>query len=158
VRHRVRAGPLGATLASVVALVLLFLWLQGAGGPGTVHASTGSWPAPRAGPPIEAEAPRATGSSATGAPPSNPKGIGTANATGNLSASLGRMVLLVSLAAGAVITLAWSRVAVSWFSHDPSRKVQAKERARDALVGSLILVAAVSGLAWGLAQWVLTGV
>jgi hypothetical protein len=79
------------------------------------------------------------------------------NATGNLTAVLSRTVLLVGLAAGALVTLVWSRVAVSWFSHDPSRKVQAKERARDAAIGSLVLVAAVSGLAWGLTRFVLTG-
>lgn len=79
------------------------------------------------------------------------------NATGNLTASLGRVVFLVGLAASAVVTLVWSRVALSWFSHDPSRKVQAKERARDALIGSMVLLAAVTGLAWGLAHWVLTG-
>ncbi len=79
------------------------------------------------------------------------------NATGNLSAVLNRGVILVGIAASGVITLVWSRVAISWFSHDPTKKVQAKERARDALVGSMVLLAAVSGLAWGLAHWVLTG-
>ncbi len=81
-----------------------------------------------------------------------------ANATDNLTAALSRLLFIVGLAAGAVVTLVWARVALSWFSHDPTRKVQAKERARDALIGSLILVAAVSGLAWALARWVLTGV
>ncbi len=81
-----------------------------------------------------------------------------ANATDNLTAALNRLLFIVSIAAGAVVTLVWARVALSWFSHDPTRKVQAKERARDALIGSLILVAAVSGLAWALARWVLTGV
>ena len=81
-----------------------------------------------------------------------------ANATDNLTAALNRLLFIVGLAAGAVVTLVWARVALSWFSHDTTRKVQAKERARDALIGSLILVAAVSGLAWALARWVLTGV
>ena len=80
-----------------------------------------------------------------------------ANVTGNLTAALGRLVLLVSLGAGAMVTLAWARVALSWFSHDATKKLAAKERARDAAVGSLILVLAVSGLAWGLAHWVVTG-
>lgn len=83
--------------------------------------------------------------------------VAATNATGNLSVVFGRAVFLVGVAAAGVVTLVWSRVAVSWFSHDPSRKVQAKERARDALIGTVILLAAVSGLAWGLAQWVLTG-
>lgn len=86
-----------------------------------------------------------------------PRAASVPNSTDNLTAALGRMVLLVGLAAGALVTLVWSRVAVSWFSHDPSRKVQAKERARDAAIGSFVLLAAVSGLAWGLARFVLTG-
>jgi|GEM_PF-6373188 len=79
------------------------------------------------------------------------------NATENLTQALNRLVLLASLGAGAIVSLAWARVAVSWFSHDPMKKVTAKERARDAAIGSLVLLAAVSGLAWALAHWVLTG-
>ncbi len=81
----------------------------------------------------------------------------TGNATTNLTTSLDRLVILAGLAAGAVVSLAWVRVALSWFSSDPSKKITAKDRARDALLGTFILLAAVSGLAWGLANWVLTG-
>ncbi len=38
-----------------------------------------------------------------------------------------------------------------------TKKVQAKERARDALIGTLVFTAAITGLAWSLAQWVITG-
>ena len=79
------------------------------------------------------------------------------NATTNLTSSLNRLVILASLAAGAVVSLAWVRVALSWFSTDPSKKITAKDRARDAMLGTFILLAAVTGLAWGLANWVLTG-
>lgn len=82
---------------------------------------------------------------------------GAGNATGNLSESLNRLVLIASLAAGAIVTLAWVRVGISWFSNDPTKKVGAKDRARDAAFGTFILLAAVSGLAWGLAHWVLMG-
>lgn len=139
-----RFGPLacGATLLAVLATVVLAIIPTGAAvlpsspsamGPGAAHAQFG------------AERSRALTPSAT------------ANATGNLSAVLNRAVVLVGIAASGVVTLVWSRVAISWFSHDPTKKVQAKERARDALVGSMVLLAAVSGLAWGLAHWVLTG-
>lgn len=80
-----------------------------------------------------------------------------ANATDNLTGSLNRLVLIASIAAGAIVTLAWVRVGISWFSNDPTKKVGAKDRARDAAFGTFILLAAVSGLAWGLAHWVLTG-
>lgn len=53
--------------------------------------------------------------------------------------------------------MVWARVALSWFSHDSMKKVLAKERARDALIGTLLFVGAVSGLVWALANWVVTG-
>ena len=77
---------------------------------------------------------------------------------GNFSASIGRLVELVGVAGSGLIALVWARVALSWFSHDITKKVQAKERARDALIGTLLFVAALTGLVWGLAHWVLTGV
>ena len=86
---------------------------------------------------------------------------GTASATdsavANFTAAMQRLVDLVGAAGGAILALVWARVALSWFSTDVTKKVQAKDRARDALVGSLIFVAALSGLVWGLAEWVLTG-
>jgi hypothetical protein len=95
----------------------------------------------------------------------HPVGAGSASASssangsavGNFSASLNRIVTLLGVAGSAVLAIAWTRVALSWFSNDVAKKIQAKERARDALIGSLLFVAALSGLLWGLAQWVLTG-
>ena len=75
----------------------------------------------------------------------------------NLTAALQRLVDLVGAAGGALLALVWARVAFSWFSNDVAKKVQAKDRARDALVGTLVFAAALSGLVWGLAEWVLTG-
>ena len=80
-----------------------------------------------------------------------------ASALSSFSAALGRLVTLVAAAGGALLALVWTRVALSWFSNDVAKKVQAKDRARDALVGSLLFAAAVSGLVWGLAQWVVGG-
>jgi hypothetical protein len=82
---------------------------------------------------------------------------GSGGAAGNLSAAIGRLVTLVGAAGGGLLALVWARVALSWFSNDVGKKVQAKDRARDALVGTLIFVAAISGLFWALAQWVVTG-
>jgi hypothetical protein len=89
---------------------------------------------------------RATGSSS---PPSG--------AVSNFTASINRLVELVAFAGSGLLALVWARVALSWFSNDITKKVQAKDRARDALIGTLLFVAAISGLFWGLAQWVLTG-
>jgi hypothetical protein len=92
------------------------------------------------------------GPSATDADPSANDSV-----LGNFSAALGRIVTLIGAAGGALLAIVWARVALSWFSNDVTKKVQAKDRARDALVGTLIFAAALSGIIWGLAHWVLTG-
>ena len=81
----------------------------------------------------------------------------TSSAVGNFTAAINRLVDLVALAGSGILALVWARVALSWFSNDITKKVQAKDRARDALVGTLLFTAAVTGLFWGLAHWVLTG-
>ena len=75
----------------------------------------------------------------------------------NFTASINRLVDLVALAGSGILTLVWARVALSWFSNDITKKIQAKDRARDALIGTLLFLAAVTGLLYGLAHWVLTG-
>lgn len=80
-----------------------------------------------------------------------------ASAVGNFSAAVNRMVELLGLAGSGLLSIVWARVALSWFSNDITKKVQAKDRARDALIGSLLFTAAITGLFWGLAHWVLTG-
>ena len=79
------------------------------------------------------------------------------SAVGNFTASIGRTVDLLGLAGSGILALVWARVALSWFSNDVTKKVQAKDRARDALIGTFLFVAAITGLIWGLAHWVLTG-
>jgi hypothetical protein len=97
-------------------------------------------------------APAAPAATARGAASTAPSG-----AVANFTAALNRLVELVGLAGSAILTLVWARVALSWFSNDLTKKIQAKDRARDALIGTLLFVAAVSGLVWGLAHWVVTG-
>ncbi|MCI4350674.1 MAG: hypothetical protein L3K15_04090 [Thermoplasmata archaeon] len=89
---------------------------------------------------------------------STPFAVGeNGTAVGNFSAAIGRLVTLVGAAGGGLLALVWTRVALSWFSNDLSKKVQAKDRARDALIGTLLFVAALSGLLWALARWVVGG-
>ncbi|MCI4349667.1 MAG: hypothetical protein L3J93_05575 [Thermoplasmata archaeon] len=95
------------------------------------------------------------GLTGSGLAPSVPTDNGTA--VGNFSHALERIVALVAAAGSAILAIAWARVALSWFSNDVTKKIQAKDRARDALVGTVVLAAALSGLVWGLAQWILTG-
>jgi hypothetical protein len=83
---------------------------------------------------------------------------GNSSVVANFTGALDRLVTLVAAGGGALLALVWARVALSWFSNDVTKKVQAKDRARDALIGTLVFTAAISGLAWALAQWVVTGV
>lgn len=88
---------------------------------------------------------------------SHPGVMGADPAVANFSAAIGRLVTLAAAAGAGLLSLVWARVALSWFSHDSMKKVLAKERARDALIGTLLFVGAVSGLVWALANWVVTG-
>jgi len=76
----------------------------------------------------------------------------------NFTAAMNRLVALAAAAGAGLLSLVWARVALSWFSHDSMKKILAKERARDALIGTLLFVGAISGLVWALANWVVTGV
>ncbi|MGP8077121.1 MAG: hypothetical protein ACLQD8_04790 [Thermoplasmata archaeon] len=89
--------------------------------------------------------------------PDAPPHSGGSGAVSNFTAAINRLVDLVGLAGSGILALVWARVALSWFSNDVTKKIQAKDRARDALIGSLLFTAAVTGLVWGLAHWVVTG-
>jgi len=90
-------------------------------------------------------------------PSTRPFVSASSSAVGNFTSAIDRLVELLGLAGSGLLSIVWARVALSWFSNDITKKVQAKDRARDALIGTLLFVAAISGLFWGLAHWVLTG-
>jgi hypothetical protein len=106
-------------------------------------ATVGAGPAAGAHPALAAGAPTVPAANTT--------------AVANFTGAMNRLVTLVAAAGGAVLALVWARVALSWFSNDIAKKVQAKDRARDALIGTLLFLGAVSGLAFALAQWVVSG-
>jgi len=126
-----RSAPEAARAASAIAAVVLVSGLWGAAPLASAHVPIGR--------------PGSIG------PPSN------SSAVGNFTASINRLVELVALAGSGILALVWARVALSWFSNDITKKIQAKDRARDALIGTLLFTAAITGLVWGLAHWVLTG-
>jgi hypothetical protein len=88
---------------------------------------------------------------------SSPVAVSNGSAAANFSEVVNRIVVLLGLSGGGLLAIVWARVALSWFTNDVTKKVQAKDRARDALVGTLLFAGALSGLIWGLARWVLTG-
>jgi hypothetical protein len=84
-------------------------------------------------------------------------GASTNPSVSNFTTAIGRIVTLLGLSGSGLLAIVWTRVALSWFSNDVTKKIQAKERARDALIGTILFTAAVSGLLYGLAHWVVTG-
>ena len=80
-----------------------------------------------------------------------------ASPVANFTASVNRIVTLLGVSGSGLLAIVWARVALSWFSNDVTKKIQAKDRARDALIGTLLFTAALSGLIWALAHWVVTG-
>ena len=91
------------------------------------------------------------------APTPGPAPFASPTPVANFTASVNRIVTLLGISGGGLLAIVSVRVALSWFSNDVTKKVQAKDRARDALIGTLLFTAALSGLIWGLAHWVLTG-
>lgn len=89
--------------------------------------------------------------------PTTPVAVSNGSAVANFSQVVDRIVVLLGLSGGGLLAIVWARVALSWFTNDVTKKVQAKDRARDALVGTLLFAGALSGIIWGLARWVLTG-
>ena len=105
-----------------------------------------SWLGGSATPPVGGTGPSPRASSA----PADPS-------VSNFTNAVGRIVTLLGLSGSGLLAIVWARVALSWFSNDVTKKIQAKERARDALIGTILFTAAVSGLLYGLAHWVVTG-
>jgi len=89
--------------------------------------------------------------------PSHASAASTNPSVSNFTTAIGRIVTLLGLSGSGLLAIVWTRVALSWFSNDVTKKIQAKERARDALIGTILFTAAVSGLLYGLAHWVVTG-
>jgi hypothetical protein len=123
-----RAAPPGPTWTVVLPLLLLLPVTGFAGHPTPLHTA------------VATAIPGATDSSVS-----------------NFTSAIQRIVTLLGLSGSGLLAIVWSRVALSWFSNDVSKKVQAKERARDALIGTILFTSAVSGLLFGLAHWVVTG-
>lgn len=56
-----------------------------------------------------------------------------------------------------LIALLWIPIAIGYFSRDLDRKADAKERTKDALIGTIIFVMAVSGILYGVIHYIVVG-
>jgi hypothetical protein len=58
---------------------------------------------------------------------------------------------------GLIIAILWIPIAVGYFSKDMDRKADAKERTKDALIGTVIFVMAVSGVLYAVVHYIVAG-
>lgn len=64
---------------------------------------------------------------------------------------------IVAGIAGLVIAILWVPIAIGYFSRDLDRKADAKERTKDALIGTLIFVMAISGVLYAVIHYIVVG-
>lgn len=64
--------------------------------------------------------------------------------------------IAVSISA-VIIALLWIPIALGFFSSDETKKYEAKTRFKNAVIGTLIYVLAVSGLIYAISMYVATG-
>ncbi len=58
---------------------------------------------------------------------------------------------------GLIIAILWVPIAIGYFSRDLDRKADAKERTKDALIGTIIFVMAVSGVLYAVIHYIVVG-
>ena len=74
-----------------------------------------------------------------------------------LSSVVNRIYEVVASVSALVIGLLWIPIAISFFSGDEDRRFDAKVRARNALIGTLIYVLAMSGTLYAVFNFVVSG-
>lgn len=79
------------------------------------------------------------------------------SATSQLSSAMGRLLEVVVSLSAVVIALLWIPIALSFFSTDENRKFEARGRLKNALIGTLIYVLAVSGVIYAVFNYVAIG-
>ncbi len=70
---------------------------------------------------------------------------------------LNRVYLLVASVSAIIIALLWIPIALGFFSSDEDRKTSAKMRLRNAVIGTVIYVLAISGVLYAIFTYVVSG-
>lgn len=81
----------------------------------------------------------------------------TVSAQTQVQGIMNRIFEIVLSISAVVIALLWIPIALGFFGSDESRKLEAKNRFKNAVIGTLIYVLAVSGLIYALFTYVATG-
>ncbi len=83
--------------------------------------------------------------------------FGAYNNASLLNVVMQRALGIIAGISGVIIAILWIPIAMGYFSKDLDRKADAKERTKDALIGTVIFVMAVSGVLYAVVHYIVTG-
>ncbi|MGC8580723.1 MAG: hypothetical protein ACP5RS_00875 [Thermoplasmata archaeon] len=81
----------------------------------------------------------------------------TTNSTADIQGMVNRILFIAATLSAGIIALVWIRVGIAFFSSDPNKKIRAKELAMQAMIGSIIIIMAISGIAYALLHYIVVG-
>ena len=79
------------------------------------------------------------------------------SSTTQLSGALSRLLEVVVSISAVVVALLWVPIALSFFSTDENKRFEARGRLKNALIGTLIYVLAISGVIYAVFNYVAIG-
>ncbi|MHB1709529.1 MAG: hypothetical protein ACYCT2_08665 [Thermoplasmataceae archaeon] len=83
--------------------------------------------------------------------------LSSVSSTTQLSGALSRLLEVVVSISAVVVALLWIPIALSFFSTDENKKFEARGRLKNALIGTLIYVLAISGVIYAVFNYVAIG-
>jgi len=78
-------------------------------------------------------------------------------AIASINAMMGRIDDIAISISAVLITLLWIPIALNFFSADENKKILARERLKDAAIGTVIFIMAISGILFAVFNYVVTG-
>jgi hypothetical protein len=78
-------------------------------------------------------------------------------AIASITSMLGRIDTIVISVAAVLITLLWIPIALNFFSTDENKKLLARERLKNATIGTIIFIMAISGVLYTVFNYIVTG-
>ncbi|MCL5789222.1 MAG: hypothetical protein M1290_02000 [Candidatus Thermoplasmatota archaeon] len=86
-----------------------------------------------------------------------PQQLATVSNSTQISGMVQRAFGIIAGISGLIIAILWVPIAIGYFSKDMDRKADSKERTKDALIGTVIFVMAVSGVLYAVIHYIVAG-
>ena len=74
-----------------------------------------------------------------------------------LTSITNRLYEVVISVSAVIIAVLWIPIAISFFGTDENRRIEARTRLKNALIGTFIYVVAISGVLYALVNFIITG-